>query len=211
MVKIPRQVVMQVAKIFSLSISRERRRERGHNVSLPNGSPSVSRNSRYQARYIADIPRDFFMLCAPSPNLVFWKVSVQKYKDFSVKKSDKFSSWPLKILSQEFWNPHCQYIFKKSVTVCVAGRGLWLHSQEFGSLIKSLNAAPHVFFSKNEAHRFLEFCTKTAMDRKFNQIRASHFSEVRPSVWNPPWPKPCDGLSPNKGFTGLLTVSSFFI
>ena len=86
------------------------------------------------------------MLCAPSPNLVFWKVSVQKYKDFSVKKSDKFSSWPLKILSQEFWNPHCQNIFKKSVTVCVAGRGLWLPSQEFGSLIKSLNAAPHVFF-----------------------------------------------------------------
>ena len=92
------------------------------------------------------------MLCAPSPNLVFWKVSVQKYKEFSVKKSDKFSSWPLKILSQEFWNPHCQFIFKKSLTVCVAGRGLWLPSQEFGSLIKSLNAAPHVFFLQKMRH-----------------------------------------------------------
>ena len=32
------------------------------------------------------------MLCAPSPNLVFWKAPVQKSEKNSVKKSEKFSS-----------------------------------------------------------------------------------------------------------------------
>ena len=150
------------------------------------------------------------MLCAPSPNLVFWKAPVQKSEKISVKKSDKFSSKTSKNPLSRILKPSLPK-YLQEICHCLCGRegpltpltGIWFSD-------KITECCSSCFFSKNEALRFLEFCTKTAMDRKFNQIQADHFSEVRPSVWNPPWPKPCVGLSPHKGFTGLLTFSGFF-
>ena len=148
------------------------------------------------------------MLCAPSPNLVFWKAPVQKSEKNSVKKSEKFSSKTSKNPLSRILKPSLPKYLSLSVW---PGGAFDSPHRNLVSWYNHWMLLPMFFFSKNEAHRFLEFCTKTAMERKFNQIRGGHFSEVRPSVWNPPWPKPCDGLSPHKGFTGLLTFSGFFL
>ena len=96
------------------------------------------------------------MLCAPSPNLVFWKAPVQKSEKNSVKKSEKFSSKTSKNPLSRILKPS----LPKYLSLSVWPGGAF--DSPHRNLVSWYNhwMLLLMFFPKSEAHRFWSFVQK---------------------------------------------------